>query len=259
MSELLLKNITFHYSQTQPLYKNHSLTLKPTANNSKLYGIIGPSGGGKTTLLNILGGQLKPLSGQVLIDGVDIYAVDDSIRQQLIGVQMQTTSSLRGKLGYNLTFGLNEEFIEQQCNDTELENILQRVGLWTLFAPKDGLETLIGEGGVNLSGGQRQRLNFASLYLRAKCYKPTLLLIDEPTSSLDMISEQAISKMILELAIDSITLVVAHRLNTLDNAVGIMDMSLLDTQTELKFYTRSQLIQHSNYYQALLNGTVNLE
>jgi ABC-type bacteriocin/lantibiotic exporter with double-glycine peptidase domain len=110
-----------------------------------------------------------------------------------------------------------------------------------------------------LSGGQRQRLNFAGLYLRAKHYKPSLILIDEPTSSLDEISEQAITQMIDELSQSSITFVVAHRLKTLDQAVGILDTSLISSYPELKFHIKDELMTVSQYYRDLKAGKAQLE
>ena len=104
------------------------------------------------------------------------------MRRSLIAQQGQIASSLRGSLRYNLLFGLPEEKIHHYT-DAYLMEILERVGLWAIFEAKNGLDTLIGEGGLTISGGQRQRLNFASLYLRANAYNPALILMDEPTSS----------------------------------------------------------------------------
>lgn len=254
------QNVSYSYFGKTKVFNNHNLFL---ANDSKskrnLYGIIGPSGTGKTTIISILGGQLNPDKGRVLIDGQDIYQVGDKERRELIAIQMQTSSALRGELRYNLHFGLPHQFCKRNYNDKFLQKLMVNVGLWDLFKGKEGLDTLIGEGGVNLSGGQRQRLNFAGLYLRAKFFGPSILLIDEPTSSLDEISEGAITKMILELAKDSLTLVVAHRLKTLDEAVAILDSSLFKKNKNLEFYTKSELKKHSRYYQELLEGKAVLE
>lgn len=258
-------NLHFDYNAKTSVFENHSLELEIDTNqDNKLYGIIGPSGTGKTTLVSIFGGQLKPTSGQVMINEIDIYAVDDLKRRELICLQMQTSTSLRGKLKYNLIFGLPDTWVEDQdykpiYNDNELIEVLINVGLWKLFETKDGLDTLIGEGGLNLSGGQRQRLNFAGLYLRAKYFKPSLILIDEPTSSLDEISELAITKMINELGQMAITLVVAHRLKTLDQAVAIFDSSLVETEKEMQFMTRKELLTKSQYYQDLMAGKAVLD
>jgi ATP-binding cassette subfamily B protein AbcA/BmrA len=260
-------NLNFDYDAKTKVFDEHSINLEVgSAQSNKLYGIIGPSGTGKTTLISILGGQLKPTHGDVLINGVNIYEVNDLVRRTLLGIQMQTSTSLRGKLKYNLLFGLPVQNFTEDKNDPEiiytdqeLIEVLDKVGLWVLFKDKDGLDTLIGEGGLNLSGGQRQRLNFAGLYLRAKYYKPKLLLIDEPTSSLDEISEQAITNMILDLAQDALTLVVAHRLKTLEEATGIMDTSLLESEKELGFYSKSELRSKSKYYQDLISGKTTLD
>ncbi|MEM1312354.1 MAG: ATP-binding cassette domain-containing protein [Patescibacteria group bacterium] len=257
-----LKNLHFDYNEKTQVFNGHNLVLQVESKQSKkLYGIIGPSGTGKTTLISILGGQLKPTKGEVLICGVNIYEVNDLQRRELITMQMQTATSLRGELKYNLLFGLpiEEEANSQEYDDDYLISILQQVGLWSLFADKDGLKTLIGEGGLNLSGGQRQRLNFAGLYLRAKHFKSKLILIDEPTSSLDEISEQAITRMINELSEFALTLVVAHRLKTLDEAVAIMDSSLISSSDEINFFARNELLNESQYYCDLMAGKAQLE
>ncbi len=272
MSDFTLRatNLHFDYNNKTQIFEGHSLSLEAAeSQKNKLYGIIGPSGTGKTTLLSILGGQLKPTSGDILINDTNIYKVTDLVRRELIAMQMQTATSLRGKLKQNLIFGLPQSWSLDDEDNTSKENeiytdeylveILQRVGLWNLFKDKDGLDTLIGEGGLNLSGGQRQRLNFAGLYLRAKHFKPKLILIDEPTSSLDELSEQAITQMIDELASSALTLVVAHRLKTLDTSVGILDSSLIDNEKEMKFYTRDELLKASQYYQDLMAGKAQLE
>lgn len=268
------KNLHFDYNEKTQVFNNHNINLVvKKSQKNKLYGIIGPSGTGKTTLISILGGQLKPTKGHIKIDGTNIYEVTDSIRRGLITMQMQTSTSLRGKLKYNMVFGLPENTFTPiddldgqeptagvvEYTDDYLIQVLKNVGLWAIFKDKNGLDTLIGEGGLNLSGGQRQRLNFAGLYLRAKHFKPSLILIDEPTSSLDEISEMAITKMILELAEIAVTFVVAHRLKTLEEAVAILDSSLIDTDKDLNFYSRSELKNKSKYYQDLMAGKAKLD
>jgi ABC-type multidrug transport system fused ATPase/permease subunit len=266
------ENLHFDYNEKTRVFEGHSLNLEvPQKQASKLYGIIGPSGAGKTTLLSIFGGQLNPTSGEVKINETNIYQVTDSVRRGLIGLQMQTSTSLRGKLKYNLLFGLPDQFmVDEKTDDADLDyeniytdedlvDVLKGVGLWGIFEDKDGLDTLIGEGGLNLSGGQRQRLNFAGLYLRSKYYKPSVILIDEPTSSLDELSELAITRMINELAEMALTLVVAHRLKTLDEAVGILDASLFEKESDMIFYHREELLRKSEYYRDLMAGKVGLD
>lgn len=250
-------NITFAYPGKPSLFKDISfeLTVKRD-HNHLLYGIIGASGIGKTTFLSIIGGLLKPNAGMITINGIDIYAIDDVARQKLIAVQGQVATSMRGTLRYNLLFGLPESY---HPGDQHLIEILHNVGLWNLFEAKEGLDTFIGEAGLNLSGGQRQRLNFANLYLRAQYYKPLLILIDEPTSSLDEVSEHALTRMIDQLARDSVTLVIAHRLKTLKEAHGLLDFSLFRHGAGMQFYTPNELESKSAYYKKLLAGVERID
>lgn len=251
-----IKDLYFDYTPKARIFENHSLHLNvPRAQQNKLYGIIGPSGMGKTTLLSILGGQLKPTQGEIKINDISVYDIDDSARRRIIAIQGQIASSLSGTLRRNLLIGVPSEAI---FSDDELIMSLKNVGLWQIFEEQKGLDTQIGEGGITMSGGQRQRLNFASLYLRANYYRPLLILIDEPTSSLDEISEKAITNMIDQLAQHALTLVIAHRLKTLENAIGILDFSLIDQEKEIKFYSKYDLEKKSSYYNRLLQGQINI-
>jgi ABC-type multidrug transport system fused ATPase/permease subunit len=252
------KDIHFYYNPTAKIFDDHSFFLEvPHTQTKKLYGIIGPSGIGKTTFLSLLGGQLKPDKGEVFVDGIPLYKANDDLRRDLICVQGQIASSLSGNVYRNVLLGLPHD--KEIYTNEEIIEILNQVGIWDIFAKKQGLETPIGEAGLTLSGGQRQRLNFASLYMRAKYYKPALILIDEPTSSLDAVSEIAITTMISELAQTALTIVIAHRLKTIEEAVGILDFSLIDTEKEIIFYPRTELEKKSQYYQKLMHGAISLE
>ena len=250
-------DLYFAYFKAE-IFDGHNLKIHvPYAQENKLYGIIGPSGVGKTTLISILGGQIKPDKGEVEVSDVPIYEVNDNVRRRLIALQGQSASSLSGTLRYNLLLGVSKR--SHVFTDDLMIHILSKVGLWHIFSLKEGLDSMIGEGGFNLSVGQRQRLNFASLYLRTKYYKPLLVMIDEPTSSLDEVSEYAITDMIEDIAKDALVFVIAHRLKTLDDAVGILDLSLMEEEKDLIFYTRDELIKKSEYYQKLMRGEVTIE
>ena len=251
-----INQVTVAYPHHKPLFSELSFHITAEQHDkNRLYGIIGPSGIGKTTLLFLIGGQLKPTQGSVVINGYDIYELSDRERQQLIALQGQSSTSLYETLHYNLTFGLP---VDHGYSNEDLIEILDDIGLWTLFKDKHGLQSLVGEGGTSLSGGQRQRLNFANLYLRAKTYKPAVILIDEPTSSLDELSEQKVTEMINKLAQTSLTLVIAHRLKTLDDAYKITDFCLLAESNLLTFYTHDELYQKSLYYQQLVSGATEI-
>lgn len=250
---IVAHDLEFHYPGQPPLFSNNDFELiVPRSSQNKLYGIIGQSGTGKSTFIAMLGGQLKPSKGTVTINGVDIYNVDDTVRRQLIGLQQQTASSMRGTIRQSLLFGLPNT---TTCyTDEQLVQVLINVGLWHVLEAKNGLDTFIGESGLTLSGGQRQRLNFASLYLRARYYRPILILIDEPTSSLDRVSESAITGMIDELAANAVVLVIAHRLNTIATAAGLIDFSLLPLHKQLIVRPAQELEKISPYYQHLVHA-----
>ncbi len=248
---IVAQNLLFGYNEAK-LFDGHTLKIEAKIDQqNNLFGIVGPSGVGKTTLLSILGGQLKPLSGNIFINDIDIYNVTDDTRRHLIALQGQIATSIKGSVRYNLLFGLPEN---HGYTDNHLYEVLRRVGLEKVLLEHQGLDTLLGEGALNISGGQRQRLNFAGLYLRACYYKPVLILIDEPTSSLDEISELAVTSMIKELSSFAITLVIAHRLKTLKDAAGLIDLSLLLESKDIQIYTADQLDKHSVYYRRLLEG-----
>jgi ATP-binding cassette, subfamily B, bacterial len=249
-------SLFFSY-KSAPLFNEHSLELHVLRDTGEtlLYGIIGPSGSGKTTLLSILGGQLKPVRGQVLVNGIDVYGVSDATRRQLIALQGQVPTAVRGTVKYNLLFGLPSN---HGYTDDELMQVLQRVGLFEILSEQEGLSTMLGESGLNLSGGQKQRLNFAGLYLRAHYYHPALILIDEPTSSLDEISEGAITHMIQELARSAVTLIIAHRLKTVEQARGLIDLSLLAHEKKIIAYSPEELKERSWYYRQLIAGEISL-
>ncbi len=252
------QNLHFAYPQQARIFDGHNLYLSiDRTQKNKLYGIIGPSGIGKTTLASILGGQLKPDPGSVRINNIPIYHVDDYMRRNLIAYQGQVATSLSGNVKDNLLLGIPRG--EPAMQEESLITLLIQVGLWSIFEQKEGLHTQIGQGGMSLSVGQRQRLNFASLYLRAYHYRPMLIIIDEPTSSLDQISEQSITLMIEQLAQHALTLVIAHRMQTLQQAVGILDCSLLPLQKEMVFYSKEELLTKSEYYRKLIKGEVPLE
>ncbi len=253
------RDLKFNYNVNAQIFNKHSLLLTVSATQkNKLYGIIGPSGIGKTTLISILGGQLKPQEGSITLNGIDIYSIDDYARRMLITIQNQTASTMRGTVRYNMLFGLPHDKDKKIYDDKELQAVLKQVGLWKIFKDKEGLETFIGEGGFTISGGQRQRFNFASVYLRAKYFKPLLILMDEPTSSLDEVSETAITQMIQELASKTVTFVIAHRLHTIKDASGLLDISLIKETKKMRFYPPEILKEKSKYYQALLKGEITI-
>ncbi len=181
------------------------------AEKGETIAFVGPSGSGKTTLVKLLVGLYKPQNGQVNFNAINVNEIDlEELRSQ-IGLVTQDTQVFSGSIRDNLKFVMptatDEELLEV-LNRSAAESLMQRATL--------GLSTIIGEGGVKLSGGEKQRLSIARALLR----KPSLLVFDEATSSLDSITEEQISSTIRELSKNKgqITVLIAHRLSTVMHA-----------------------------------------
>jgi ATP-binding cassette subfamily B protein len=172
---------------------------------------VGPSGSGKTTLVKLLVGLYQPLEGNIRYNGVLSKDIDlDQLRAK-IGFVTQDTQLFSGTIRENLLF------VSPDATDEECMDALQRAACQTLLvrAPQ-GLDTVIGEGGVKVSGGEKQRLSIARALLR----RPDLLVFDEATSSLDSITEEEITETIRDVSVlkDHITILIAHRLSTIMHA-----------------------------------------
>jgi ATP-binding cassette subfamily B protein len=172
---------------------------------------VGPSGAGKTTLVKLLVGLYAPKEGRILYNGLDSGTVDlDDLRAR-IGLVTQDTQLFSGTIRENLLF------VNPGATDAECLDALDKAACQGLLARADqGLDTVIGEGGVKVSGGERQRLSIARALLR----KPSLLVFDEATSSLDSLTEEEITGTIRAVSRgrDLITVLIAHRLSTVLHA-----------------------------------------
>lgn len=172
---------------------------------------VGPSGSGKTTLVKLLVGLYQPLEGNIRYNGILSTDIDlDQLREK-IGFVTQDTQLFSGTIRENLLF-VRPDATDEQCMEA-----LQRAACSTLLArAAQGLDTVIGEGGVKVSGGEKQRLSIARALLR----RPDLLVFDEATSSLDSITEEEITETIKDVSVlkDHITILIAHRLSTIMHA-----------------------------------------
>jgi ATP-binding cassette, subfamily B, bacterial PglK len=172
-------------------------------------GFVGPSGAGKTTLIDVILGLLTPSEGKVLVDGVDLQEQISNWQRQ-IGYVPQTIYLADDSIRKNVAFGVSEAEIDdarvwQAIEAAQLSDMIQKL--------PDGLTTLVGERGVRLSGGQRQRIGIA----RALYHDPSVLVLDEATSSVDTETEQSIVDALERLRGDRTILVIAHRLTTVQN------------------------------------------
>ncbi len=181
------------------------------ANTGETIAFVGPSGSGKTTLVKLLVGLYQPIEGEVLYNRTSGKEIDlDQLREK-IGFVTQDTQLFSGTIRENL------QFVKPGASDEDCMRVLQQAACQNLLARADnGLDTVIGEGGVKVSGGEKQRLSIARALLR----KPDILVFDEATSSLDSLTEEEITATIRDVSVltNHVTILIAHRLSTIRHA-----------------------------------------
>ena len=199
-------NVSFSYHDgASPVLSDFSLNVK----KGETVALVGESGAGKTTILNLIMGFNQPTEGKITVDNYDLSNINlDSLRSHL-AVVPQNTILFTGTLRDNITYGLDD------VDEQHLTDVIEAANLTELVASlPDGLETHINEHGSNLSGGQKQRISIARALIR----NPEIIILDEATSALDTISERKIQSAIDNLCKDRTTFIVAHRLSTIRTA-----------------------------------------
>lgn len=206
-TDIELKNVTFSYPNKAALaLDNVSLKIK----GNSVVGIVGTSGSGKSTLIDIIVSLINPQQGEVLIDGVALTNDNTRAWQNKIGFVPQAIFLTEGSVAENIAFGIEEHLIDY----VKVINALKLAHLDDLVESlKDGVDTKVGERGVQLSGGQRQRLGIA----RALYDDAEVLVFDEATSALDGITEKIIMEAIRDFSGKKTLIMIAHRLNTVQN------------------------------------------
>ena len=196
-----IKDLTFTYADSENGVQHISLEAK---RNSPIM-LVGESGAGKSTLAHIIGGFLTAPKGSVTIDGLDLCDIDIEWWRQQITYVSQHPHIMKGTLRDVLSFGMNvsDEEIIEACKEVQLLDVIYR--------QQDGLDTVIGEGGLGLSGGERQRVALVRAFLR----KGQVLILDEVTAHLDVKTEAIISSAIKRLMDNKIVIIIGHRLQTM--------------------------------------------
>lgn len=235
-SAIRFQALSFTYpGHERQVLKDVGLTLK----KGTTLALVGASGAGKSTLADLLPRFFDPTGGRITIDGHDLKSFDIKSFRRRLGIVSQDTFLFNATVRENLIYG------RQQATDEEIEDAMRRANAYEFITDlPQGLSTLIGDRGVLLSGGQRQRLAIA----RALLQDPDILILDEATSALDTISERLVQKAIDELSRDRTTLVIAHRLSTVQNAhqIAVMNQGrVVETGTHL------ELLNKGGYYSEL--------
>jgi subfamily B ATP-binding cassette protein MsbA len=233
--EIIFEHVQFSYTPDQPVI--HDLSLKIPG--GKVTALVGPSGGGKTTVLQLIPRFYETQSGTIYIDGQDIAHCQLSSLRQHIAVVSQDITLFRGTIRHNIAYGYP---------DTDLDVIIKcaqdAAAHEFIMALPQQYDTILGEHGVGLSGGQRQRLAIA----RALFKNAPILLLDEATSALDAHSEQQVQRALRHLMHQRTTLVVAHRLATIQNADHIC---VIHQGQVVEQGTHTSLLSQNGFYTKL--------
>jgi len=205
------QGVSFAYQKDQPVLRDVSFEVNP----GEMVAVVGATGAGKTTVVNLIERFYDRDQGRILLDGVDIEAYSKMDLSAHIGLVMQDVFIFSGSLVDNITMGrdgVSQEVIDRAIREANAHTFIERL--------PHGLEEEMGEGGSNISAGERQLLSFA----RALAYDPKVLILDEATSSVDPETERLIQEAIFRMTEKRTTLVVAHRLSTIRSADRILVM-----------------------------------
>ncbi len=239
--EIAFHNVSFGYDSAEEegdkrmVINDLSLHIDP----GKTIALVGPSGGGKTTICHLIPRFYEVDSGSITIDGIDITDMSRMALRKNIGLVQQDVFLFTGTLRENIAYGKLDASEEEIIEAAKRANIHDYV-----MTLKDGYDTYIGERGVKLSGGQKQRISIARVFLK----NPSILILDEATSALDNATEMMIQQSLEELSKGRTSIIVAHRLSTVKNADEII---VLNDEGIAERGTHEQLLQRNGIYAAL--------
>lgn len=237
-NEIKYNNVSFKYQTTKDelveklVLNNINLTIK----KGETVALVGPTGGGKTTICHLLPRFYEVLSGEITIDGINIKDFSLSSLRTKIGIVAQDVFLFAGTIKENIAYGKQEATDEEIIEVAKLANIHDFIT--TL---EDGYDTYVGERGIKLSGGQKQRVSIARAFLK----NPPILILDEATSALDNVTEMQIQQALERLSNGRTTIVVAHRLSTVKNANKII---VITTEGIVEEGTHQELIDKNGVY-----------
>ncbi|MGL3604916.1 ABC transporter ATP-binding protein [Rhizobium sp. G187] len=240
--EIVYDGVRFHYGKEKGVIEAFSLTIRA----GEKVGLVGRSGAGKTTLMNLLLRFYDLEKGKILIDGTDISTVSQDSLRALVGVVTQDTSLLHRSIRDNIAYG------RPDATDAEVMEAAKRANAWDFIEAlsdqqgRRGLDAHVGERGVKLSGGQRQRIAIARVFLK----DAPILILDEATSALDSEVEAAIQESLFKLIEDKTVIAIAHRLSTLTQMDRLI---VLDRGRIVEEGTHLDLVANGGIYADLWN------
>ncbi|MFZ5979862.1 MAG: ABC transporter ATP-binding protein [Candidatus Zixiibacteriota bacterium] len=238
--EISFNNVTFFYKADEPLLKNISFDIRPGETTA----IVGPSGVGKSTIINLLCRFYDPVVGTITLDGIDLRKIKLKQYRNLIGIVTQDTYM------FNTSIRENLRFVNRWATDAELVEAARKANIHEFIESlPEGYETQVGDRGVRLSGGQQQRLSIARAILK----NPRILILDEATSSLDSRSESLIQQALEPLMKERTTVVIAHRLSTI---VGADKILALDKGEIVQSGRHEELLKKPGVYMQLWNEQI---
>ncbi|MBE7083188.1 MAG: ABC transporter ATP-binding protein [Clostridiales bacterium] len=208
----IFENVCYHYPNSDKLVVNN---FNLSVRQGERIAIVGSSGSGKSTVMNLIIGLLSPTSGEIYIDGVPMSEMSLQSYRQFLSVVPQNSILFSGTIRDNITYGLknyDEQEFQKAVKDANITEFLDLL--------PNGIDSQVGEHGDKLSGGQKQRISIARALIR----NPKILILDEATSALDNVSEYHVQKAIDKLVHQRTTFIVAHRLSTIRNADRIIVM-----------------------------------
>lgn len=228
--EITFDNVSFQYDEGKEVLSNISMTFP----QGEMVAIVGPSGGGKTTLCHLIPRFYEITQGSICIDGQDIRKVTCRSLRSKIGIVQQDVFLFTGTIFDNIAYGKLGASREEVYEAAKKANIHDYI-----MSLPEGYDTFVGERGVKLSGGQKQRISIARVFLK----NPPILILDEATSALDNVTENYIQDSLDELCKNRTTIVVAHRLSTIKNADEII---VMDRDGIQERGTHTQLLEKDN-------------
>jgi ABC-type multidrug transport system fused ATPase/permease subunit len=233
--EIVFENVAFSYDTVSPVLRNINLTIKP----GMRVGVCGPTGGGKSTFISLIPRFYDPTSGRILIDGTDVTDFKLDGLRELFGFVLQDTVLFYGTIRDNIAYGRPDATLNEIIEAAKIANAHEFISLMP-----HGYDSLVGERGLTLSGGQRQRIGIARAVIR----NAPILILDEPTASLDTESEKYLMEALERLMEGRTVITIAHRLSTIRDAHKIF---VLKDGIIAEEGTHSELIARNEFYAEL--------